>query len=100
MKPERRNHHRVKAQNIKADVLSIHPSEPELSLSGEIIDISRTGIRIKLNEPLDKNVNDKKLSKGHILLCDHFLYIPKSILHFHSIYLRLHKLNFLHLDTL
>lgn len=59
MKPERRNHHRVKAQNIKADVLSIHPSEPELSLSGEIIDISRTGIRIKLNEPIDKNVNDK-----------------------------------------
>lgn len=58
MKPERRNHHRVKPKNVQADVFSIHPSEPEISLSGEILDISRTGIRIKLSEPLGKSIND------------------------------------------
>jgi len=58
MKPERRDHHRVKPNNVQANVFSLHPSEPEISLNGEILDISRTGIRIKLNEPLGKNVND------------------------------------------
>lgn len=61
MKPERRSYHRVKPQNVQADVFSMHPSQPEISLNGEILDISRTGIRIKLSKPLAKNVrvNDK-----------------------------------------
>ncbi len=58
MKPERRRHHRVKPKNVQADVLSAVPSEVEISLTGEILDISRTGIRIKLRKPLGKKVND------------------------------------------
>jgi len=58
MKPERRRHLRSKPQNIKANILALNSSEPEISLSGEILDISRTGIRIKLSKPLGKSVND------------------------------------------
>jgi len=58
MKPERRNHHRVKPKNVQADVHSSLSSKPETALSGEILDISRTGIRLKLNKPLGKKVND------------------------------------------
>jgi len=43
---------------MHASVYSLHSSEPETSLSGEILDISRTGIRIKLSKPLGKSVND------------------------------------------
>ena len=59
MKPERRSHHRVKPRNIKADVSNAHPSNQEVDLKGEILDVSRTGIRIKLSHPLDTSVHDK-----------------------------------------
>lgn len=61
MKSERRNHHRHTPKNIQANVHSVHsanPTKPETSLSGEIIDISLTGIRLKLSKPLGKSVND------------------------------------------
>jgi len=57
MTPDRRDHHRIKPKNIQANVHSLHPSEAETSLNGEILDISRTGIRIKLSKPLGKSVN-------------------------------------------
>jgi len=58
MKTERRRHRREKPQNIQANIFALHPTEPEIPLSGEILDISRTGIRIKLSKPLGKDVND------------------------------------------
>jgi len=58
MKPERRDHQRVKAGNVQANVSSLNASKSEVPLNGEILDISRTGIRIKLSEPLGQNIND------------------------------------------
>lgn len=59
MKSERRNHSRVKPKDLQADISPSHLSDQETSLNAEILDISRTGIRIKLNEPLDNNVHGK-----------------------------------------
>ncbi len=58
MKPERRNHHRVKPKNVQAGIHSTDPSKPEISIDGEILDISLTGIRLKLSSPLGKNIDD------------------------------------------
>jgi len=58
MKAERRNHLRVKPKNVQADIHSIDPSIHETSVSGEILDISLTGIRIRLSNPLGKNIDD------------------------------------------
>lgn len=59
MKDEKRSHRRVKPKKIKASIFSAHKSSQEMALSGEIIDISRTGIRIKLSKPLKKSFNEK-----------------------------------------
>jgi hypothetical protein len=59
MKSEKRSHPRLKPTNIKADVFSTHPSAQEISLNAEIIDISQTGIRIKLKKPLDTSLHEK-----------------------------------------
>jgi len=59
MKHEKRSQRRVKPNNIKADVFTTHSSEEEISLNAEIIDISRTGIRIKLSNPLDTSIHDR-----------------------------------------
>ena len=36
-----------------------HHSEQEISLNAEILDISRSGIRIKLTKPIKTRINDK-----------------------------------------
>jgi len=58
MKVERRNHQRIKSKNVQANIHLFTPSAVETDLNGEILDISLTGIRLKLSKPLDKNVND------------------------------------------
>ncbi|MFW5444469.1 MAG: PilZ domain-containing protein [Methylococcaceae bacterium] len=57
MKQERRSHARVKPENFKADISHHHSSEQEFDLSADIINISRTGIRIKLSESLDLSIH-------------------------------------------
>ena len=59
MKHEKRSQRRVKPNNVKADVFSTHSSEEEIDLDAEILDISRTGIRIKLSGPLDTSLHDR-----------------------------------------
>ena len=59
MKHEKRSQRRVKPKNVKADVFSTHSFEQEIDLNAEIIDISRTGIRIKLSDPLDTSIHDR-----------------------------------------
>ena len=59
MKHEKRSQRRVKPNNVKADVFSTHSSEEEIDLDAEILDISRTGIRIKLSDPLDTSLHDR-----------------------------------------
>ena len=69
MKHEKRSQRRVKPKNVKAGVFSTHSSEKELDLDAEILDISRTGIRIKLSAPLDTSIHDRlKIS----------MYLPES----------------------
>jgi len=58
MKSERRSHHRVKPSNIQADISHHHASTHEINLAAEIINISRSGIRIKLSRPLDPTIHD------------------------------------------
>ncbi len=59
MKPERRSYRRVKSKKIQADVSSTAQANQEMNLNGEILDISRTGLRIKLNQPLNSKIHDK-----------------------------------------
>ena len=59
MKHEKRSQRRVKSKNVNAGVFSTCSAEEEIDLDAEILDISRTGIRIKLSEPLDTSVHDR-----------------------------------------
>ncbi len=44
---------------MQVDVFPDRHSEGEISLNAEILDISRSGIRIKLREPANAQINDK-----------------------------------------
>ncbi len=59
MTQERRSHPRLKTRKIQADIQSLHTEDSETSLTGDILDISQTGIRIKLSQPLGIDINDK-----------------------------------------
>ncbi|WP_031433461.1 PilZ domain-containing protein [Methylomarinum vadi] len=59
MKPDRRRHHRVKPKKMQVAVYPDHPCDQETSLNAEILDISRSGIRIKLSQPAQTRVNEK-----------------------------------------
>ncbi len=58
MKSERRSHNRVKPDNIRAEISHHQSSEHEIDLIAEIINISRSGIRIKLSKPLNPTIHD------------------------------------------
>lgn len=59
MTKERRSHLRVSPTTIKANISSSLLADKDASLHAEILDISRSGIRIKLNEPLQTIANNK-----------------------------------------
>ena len=59
MAAERRAHHRIKPKGLSAGVILNNGVDPELPVSADIIDISRSGIRIKLTKPLATNVSEK-----------------------------------------
>ena len=58
MKPDRRSHRRIKPENVQADVFQSHFSDQEIEINAEILDISRTGIRIKLSNPIDTSIHN------------------------------------------
>jgi hypothetical protein len=66
MKKERRSQQRVTPKDLQANLQSSESSAQKISLNAEIMDISRTGIRIKLNEPLDKNTESKVIISMHL----------------------------------
>jgi len=68
MKKDRRSQIRVNPEGLQANVQSTdsHTSAQEMALNAQIIDISRTGIRIKLNESLDKNTQKKVKISMHL----------------------------------
>ncbi|PPD22671.1 MAG: PilZ domain-containing protein [Methylomonas sp.] len=51
MKPEKRNHKRIKPQGLKAG-LTFNAASQEIALDADIIDISYSGIRVKLKTPI------------------------------------------------
>ncbi len=55
MKKERRSQNRVIPKDLQANVHQIDIPAQEVTLNAEIMDISRTGIRIRLNKPLKKS---------------------------------------------
>ena len=69
MKKERRSQNRVIPKDLQANVHQIDIPAQEVTLNAEIMDISRTGIRIRLNKPLKK----KPLNKVKISM-----YLPDS----------------------
>ncbi len=52
---EKRLHKRIKPHGLIADVHLNQSVKPKLVINGEILDISFSGIRIKLAKPLAKN---------------------------------------------
>lgn len=66
MKKERRSQNRVIPKDLQANIHPIDMPVQEMSLNAEIMDISRTGIRIKLNKPLDNNTQSKVKISMHL----------------------------------
>lgn len=51
MKFEKRNHKRIKPKGLQADVV-FNTNDQEVTLEADIIDISYSGIRVKLKKPI------------------------------------------------
>ena len=60
MKKERRRQNRVIPKDLLANVHQTDIPAQEVTLNAEIMDISRTGIRIRLNKPLKKAFKHSK----------------------------------------
>ncbi len=55
IKNEKRNHPRLKPAGLQAGVM-FNSDEREVSLEADILDISYSGIRVKLRQPIDSNI--------------------------------------------
>lgn len=55
---QRRNHHRVKPKGLQADLI-FNSNDREMTLEAEIVDISYSGIRVKLKEPIAADMTGK-----------------------------------------
>ncbi len=62
MKKERGSQNRVIPKGLRVNIHQIDIPAQEVTLNAEIMDISRTGIRIRLNKPLNKVLNKVKIS--------------------------------------
>ncbi|MCK9605154.1 MAG: PilZ domain-containing protein [Methylomonas sp.] len=51
MKPEKRIHKRIKPKGLRAGLI-FNSEQQEIALDADIIDISYTGIRVKLKQPI------------------------------------------------
>lgn len=59
MHSEQRVHPRVETKNLTAHITLIRPPDKELVMQGEVLNLSYSGIKIKLNSLLQTEVNDK-----------------------------------------
>lgn len=69
MKKERRDHLRLNSATLKTKIRSSLLTDEESFLQAEILDISRSGIRIKLNTPL------RNIPKNAVKIT---MYLPNS----------------------
>jgi hypothetical protein len=61
MHNEKRNHHRLKPQGLRAGIIfNSRKHDQEIALDADILDISYSGIRVKLKHPIADDVS------GHI----------------------------------
>ena len=59
MDSEKRLHPRVEPENLPVHITIDRPPDEELAMSGTVIDLSYSGIKIKLNTPLKAKINDQ-----------------------------------------
>jgi hypothetical protein len=59
MDSEKRSAPRLSPYNLKATITIEHASERRLDTSGRVLDISNTGVKIKLDRPLIAEANHK-----------------------------------------
>lgn len=59
MEQDKRQHPRYKAHGIQASITIEHPPQSPLCTNGDVIDISCTGIKIKLSKLLSEIINGK-----------------------------------------
>lgn len=55
MLSEKRNHPRLKPRGLKAGVI-LNSEAPEMSLEADILDISYSGIRVRLKQPIGSDI--------------------------------------------
>lgn len=68
MDTEKRNHRRLKPKGLQADVV-LNSANQEIALDAEILDISYSGIRVKLKKPIAADIT------GHIKIT---MILPES----------------------
>ncbi|MDF1583382.1 MAG: PilZ domain-containing protein [Methyloprofundus sp.] len=59
MNSDNRAHPRIKPKNLVAQIKIIHPPAEEFLTEGLVLDISYSGIKIKLNSPIQAVENDQ-----------------------------------------
>ncbi len=59
MNSEKRVHQRIEPTHLAAQISITHPSTPPIITEGTVLDISYSGIKIKLSQPLTVEKNDK-----------------------------------------
>lgn len=59
MSLEKRNHRRLKPKGLQAGIVFHSRTTREISLNAEILDISYSGIRVKLQDPISPDVSGK-----------------------------------------
>ncbi|RLA22659.1 MAG: PilZ domain-containing protein [Gammaproteobacteria bacterium] len=59
MYAEKRLHPRVKPKNLTAHITINRPPDETLAMDGTVVDLSYSGIKIKLSTPLIAEINDQ-----------------------------------------
>ncbi|MDD5579228.1 MAG: PilZ domain-containing protein [Methylobacter sp.] len=59
MKTEKRGYPRFNPQGLKATITLDHLPDDQLRMKGEVIDISYTGIKIKLDKPISAGLDGR-----------------------------------------
>ncbi|MGR9117198.1 MAG: PilZ domain-containing protein [Gammaproteobacteria bacterium] len=69
MSQERRQHPRLSVNSLKAHITICRPQKKNIELDGQVIDISYSGIKIRLNSPIPV------VSEGHLKIV---MILPES----------------------
>lgn len=59
MYAKKRSHPRVEPENLPAHIVIVRPPDQELNVDEVVVDLSYSGIKIKLEAPLIAEINDQ-----------------------------------------